>query len=58
MIADMRDFYGDSSSYNWEFLKKDFVGVPLKHFVDEMVRYGEVEHEAGRPTSHHIPYYT
>ena len=35
-VADMRDY---AKGYEWELIKQDYPGVPLKHFVDNFTRY-------------------
>ena len=51
--ADIRDF----SEWEWDFLKQDYPGVPLKHLVDNLCRYGQIPHDLDCPTEGHTPFF-
>ena len=46
----------DHENYEWELLKRDYPGIPLKHFTDNFARYGKINHDDDCPTSHHHPF--
>ena len=50
---DMRE----SSAFEWELIKEDYAGIPLKHFVDNYTRYGRIAHDKECPTPYHEPFF-
>ena len=51
--ADIREF----DQWEWDFLKQDFPGIPLKHLVDDLTRYGEIAHDLNCPEASHSPFF-
>ena len=51
--ADIREF----DQWEWDFLKKDFPGIPLKHLVDDLTRHGEIPHDLNCPNASHSPFF-
>jgi hypothetical protein len=49
---DIRDF----ESWDWDLFECDLPGVPLKHFVDNWARFGNIEHSEDCPTESHRAY--
>ena len=52
-LEDLRE----PENFEFEFLKCDFPGVPLKHFVDNFTRYDAVTHDEDCPTPSHEPFF-
>lgn len=48
-VADMREY---AQGYEWEFLKRDYAGIPLKHFVDNFFRYDPIDNDASEGGQH------
>ena len=40
---------------NWAFVKKSYPGIPLKHFVDNFIRYDKIRHDTDCPSPYHDP---
>ena len=45
----MREY---AQGYEWELLKCDYAGVPLKHFVDHFATYSPIENDASEGGQH------
>ena len=43
--------------FEWDIYKESFPGVPLKHFVDNFARFGQVEHDKDCPVRSHDAFY-
>ena len=47
----------EPENYDFECLKCEYPGVPLKHFVDNFIRYEPIEHDEECPTDSHEPFF-
>ena len=47
----------EPENYEYEFLKRDYPGVPLKHFLDNYIRYGKIQHDEECPTPNHDSFF-
>ena len=53
-LADMNEF---EKGYEWELAKMDFPGIPLKHLIDDYIRYDKIRHDSDCPTPFHLPFF-
>ena len=53
----VRDDVREIDNFEWDLLKQDFPGVPLKHFVDNFGRFGPIQHDSDCPTPSHESFF-
>lgn len=47
----------NSEDFEWDVCNKSYPGIPLKHFLDNWGKFGQIEHDAECPTESHESFY-